>query len=254
MHQSTYMLLAVSIFCFSCTFEETELIDSGDTSSAGGDETGSGDDIGSGNDTMLRECNFAWPEENFDDNVLDTRWLTVASPGFAVEETNEALSLSLGQNEEWSQVGIRSAVSVDFTNKQVSLKILDVPISSSSTQAHFSLYDFGSDGYFSLVLMNGSLRFIYRDPPNGGWETLGTTVFDPTVHVYWQLRHQGETLTAEVSTDSISFSPIGSVNIKDQQNKIIEDSTLYIRSVTTELVEEAGHFVIDDINVDTHCE
>jgi hypothetical protein len=157
--------------------------------------------------------------DNFDGSALDSsKWNNSIITG--TQDTSVALTqvggeLQIGPLKQGTAGshynGMSTVSSFDFTGAYAMAQVGQMPSTSSTGDAMFSVVLDGSNHY-RMFVENGLLTC---EKKIGNVKTsVGTTItFNPTAHAYWRVRHDqmSDHIVYEVSSDGYDWAPLASV-------------------------------------------
>ena len=165
------------------------------------------------------------------------------------------LILTLGENDDWSQLGVESLTSRTFADKEtITLGLSSVAANTESTQGHFSLRNSDDNSYFSIANLAGDLVFMYTDPGCGEFNVVVRVPYNPNVHNDLRLRRDGDLLHAEVKSRNVrGYTVFGTHALNEIQQDSLENVNVVLRAVTHERTSNAGAFSYDYFEHNTEC-
>ncbi len=178
----------------------------GDSSDGGGATTG----VGAGGPTDCGRISLV--SDAFDGTELDdVKWDPETSSGsLAVAGGN--IDLTLGTGSQYGYSRIRSEYFYDMRNASVAVEVVTITpsIDSSYTLSFFASAD--GDNNAELRLRGDQLQALRRR--NGATDVVQSVTYSPTNHRWWRLRHDGNTVYYEFSSDGTNWGVLAEVDEK----------------------------------------
>jgi len=140
--------------------------------------------------------------DDFNDNARDTaKWNLVTAPNaVSVLEQNQRLEISPSTTSA-AYNGYQTAASVDMTNAQATVQVVQTTASVGSAETLFGIW--GAGGGFVFCVEGGNIFFQQY----AGGLTQTSVPYDAVQHRFWRIRHDGapDRILWETSPDTFTW-------------------------------------------------
>lgn len=205
---------------------------------ANGDDASILDDAGL--DTVVSDARCGI-DDSF--TALDPVWVTTSDPGTLLGVTGNLTMELAAQSEADAYAGI--AARVDFTGREVSIEIVQVPASISGAEGTFLISDGGTNLH---VIFYDEGKLWFRTRANNVVVNDKNIAFSASTHRYWRIRHVmgSNQVVFETSSDRSNWAP------QHVANAVFDMSKAYIGVYggTYVSILNPGIYRVDDLQSD----